>query len=287
MARAYILYNERAGKCNALDSVKQLETSINDEICYVEITAIPDYRAFLSTLEKDDYIILAGGDGTLNHFVNDVDGIEFDNEVLYYPNGSGNDFARDLGYSQNDHPFCIREYIKDLPKVTVNGKTYRFINGVGFGIDGYSCAVGEELRQQGTKGVNYTTIAIKGAFLYYKPPGAKVTVDGETRTYKRVWLAPTMNGRYYGGGMIPTPHQKRNSNQLSTLVFHGSRIIKSLIIFSTFFKGGHLKYKKHIEVLTGKTITVEFDQPVDLQIDGEAIRNITSYTATVPEAEIA
>lgn len=287
MAKAYILYNERAGQCDTLDSAKQLESSINDEIVYLDITDISDYHSFTASLEKDDYIILAGGDGTLSRFINDIDGIEFDNEILFYPNGSGNDFARDVGYSKNAHPFSIREYMKDLPIVTVNGKTYRFINGVGFGIDGYSCAVGEELRQQGVKGVNYTAIAIKGAFLYYKPPCAKVTVDGETRTYKRVWLAPTMNGRYYGGGMIPTPHQKRNSNQLSTLVFHGARVIKALIIFSNFFKGEHLKYKKNIEVLTGKTITVEFDHPVDLQIDGEAIRNITSYTATVPESEIA
>lgn len=33
-------------------------------------------------------------------------------------------------------------------------------------------------------------------------------------------------------------------------------------------------------VLEGKTITVEFDSPRALQIDGETVLGVTSYTAT-------
>lgn len=55
----------------------------------------------------------------------------------------------------------------------------------------------------------YTAIAINGLLFHYKPINAVVTVDGETHTYHHVWLAPTMNGHYYGGGMMPTPAQRR------------------------------------------------------------------------------
>ena len=34
-------------------------------------------------------------------------------------------------------------YAQKLPTVTVNGKAYRFLNGIGYGIDGYCCQVGE------------------------------------------------------------------------------------------------------------------------------------------------
>lgn len=280
MATAYVLYNNKAGDGNALESAKTLEIIINDEMKYIDVTEVSDYRIFITGLEKDDYIILAGGDGTLNRFINNIEGIDFDNEVLYFPNGTGNDFAHDLGYSKECNPFPINEYIRVLPKVTVKNKTYRFINGVGYGIDGYCCEVGDVQRKIPGKKVNYTMIAINGLLFHYKPTNAKVTVDGKAHTYEKVWIAPTMNGRFYGGGMMPTPEQKRNSGTLSTMIFHDAGKLKTLMIFPSLFKGEHIKHTKQVEILTGNEITVEFDRPVALQIDGETILGVTSYTAT-------
>lgn len=205
----------------------------------------------------------------------------YDNKVLYFPNGTGNDFAHDLGYAKECKPFQITNHLKNLPFVTVNGKKYRFINGIGYGIDGYCCEVGDELKKFPGKKVNYTAIAIKGLLFHYKPTNAIVTVDGKTYTYKKVWLAPTMNGRFYGGGMMPTPGQSRNNGDgmLSTLIFHGSGKLKTLMVFPSLFKGEHIKHHKIAEILSGHEITVEFDRPVALQIDGETILGVSSYTA--------
>ena len=91
--------------------------------------------------------------------------------------------------------------IQSLPTVTVNGKKHKFLNGVGFGIDGYCCEVGHQLKSQ-KKHPNYTAIAIKGLLFHFKPVRATVVVDGQQYDFKKVWIAPTMFGRYYGGGMI-------------------------------------------------------------------------------------
>ena len=280
MATAYILYNKKAGASDSMESVKNLEIILDDEIKYIDVTQISNYDVFLSGLDKDDYVILAGGDGTLNWFINRTDGVEIHNEILYFPNGTGNDFANDLGHTKECNPFSITEHLKNLPSVVVNGKKYRFINGIGYGIDGYCCEVGDALKKIPGKKVNYTSIAIKGLLFHYKPTSAKVTVDGKTHIYKKVWIAPTMNGRYYGGGMMPTPEQKRNSGTLSTMVFHNSGKLKTLMIFPSLFKGEHIKHTKHVDILEGKEITVEFDRPTSLQIDGETILGVTSYTAT-------
>ena len=48
-----------------------------------------------------------------------------------------------------------------IPEVTVEGKTYRFINGIGFGIDGYCCEEGDSQRAKSDKKINYTVIARK------------------------------------------------------------------------------------------------------------------------------
>lgn len=281
MSKGYVLYNLKAGFETNLENIKLVEGKINSELEFLNIVSIEDYRKFFSELEADDFIILCGGDGTINRFVNETEGIEIKNDILYYPFGTGNDFAADLGYEKGSKPFSINEYIKDLPTVTVKDKTYRFINGVGYGIDGYCCEVGDKIKETSNKKVNYTSIAIKGLLFHYKPTNATVTVDGKTNTYKKVWIAPTMHGRYYGGGMIPTPNQDRKNinGTLSTMIFHSSGKLKTLILFPSIFKGEHIKHTKLVEILEGKEITVEFDRPTALQIDGETILDVISYTA--------
>jgi len=279
MAKAYIFYNPKAKNGQCTEDVKKIENIINDDVIFCDMTKGETYESRLFSMEKEDYLILCGGDGTLNHFINLVEDVEIKNDILYFPCGSGNDFTKDLGHSYPSDPFSMKEYITKLPCVVVNNKTYRFINGVGYGIDGYCCEEGDRQRETDTKTINYTVIAIKGLLFHYKPATAKVTVDGVTHTYKKVWLAPTMNGRFYGGGMMPTPDQKRNSGKLSAMVFHNAGKLKALMIFPSLFKGEHIRHQKYVEILTGNEITVTFDRPTSLQIDGETIVNVMSYTA--------
>ena len=242
---------------------------------------IESYASFISSLSEDDVIVISGGDGTVNRFANGIADIELKNPVYYYPSGSGNDFIHDVDGAELGKLTLINQYVTNLPTVEVNGETYRFVNGVGYGIDGYCCEVGDKLRLESDKPISYTSIAIKGLLFHYKPTNATVTVDGVTKTYKKVWIAPTMNGRLYGGGMIATPEQSRTNPEhtLSLMLFHGTGRLRTLMIFPSIFKGEHVKKKNAVEVLVGKEITVKFDRPTPLQIDGETVLGVTEYTA--------
>lgn len=277
----YVLFNPHAGSGINIDGVKHLSELYNCEVVYKDITEISDYKEFFAGIASDDLVVLCGGDGTLNRFVNDTEGVDIPCELLYCALGSGNDFMRDIGKKPSDAPFSLKEYITDLPMAEVKGKTYRFINNVGFGIDGYCCQVGDELKKSSTKPVNYTAIAIKGLLFHYKPTSATVNVDGKEYHYKKVWIAPTMKGRFYGGGMIPTPEQDRHDpeKKLSVMIFYGKGKIKTLMVFPSIFKGEHVKHKDMVAIHTGSEITVTFDRPSPLQIDGETILDVTSYTA--------
>ena len=277
MSKGYVIYNPLAGNGKAKEDAQLLQMLLDEELEYYDMTRITNYAAFISGMEKEDYLVIVGGDGTLNRFVNDTDGLEIAHEILYFPTGIGNDFAKDMGMGETPH--SITAYLKDLSTVEVNGKRYRFINGVGFGIDGYCCQIGDELRKIPGKKVNYTGIAIKGLLFHFAPRNAKVTVDGKEYAYKKVWIAPTMHGKFYGGGMIPTPKQDRSSGKLSLMLFHGAGRLRTLCVFPSIFKGEHVKHTKMVAVHTGKEITVEFDRPTPLQIDGETILGVTKYTA--------
>ena len=283
METYYILYNPKAGNGNCKKYAECMPI-IYDQAELVDMTRITNYPAFLRDMRKEDILVIAGGDGTLNRFVNDTEGIEISQEILYLPAGTGNDFARDLGKDGYANPFAISRYLKTLPSVEVNGKRYRFINGVGYGIDGYCCQVGDELKKIPGKKVNYTAIAIKGLLRHFKPRNAKVTVDSKMYAYQNVWIAPTMQGRFYGGGMIAAPDQDRTSGKLSLMVFHGAGRFRTLCVFPSIFKGRHIKHESMVAIHTGKEITVEFDRPTPLQIDGETILNVTKYTASAAES---
>lgn len=164
----------------------------------------------------------------------------------------------------------------------MKGKKYYFINGIGYGIDGYCCEKGDEIRAYSDKPINYTSIAVKGLLFHYKPANAVVTVDGKKYHYKKVWLAPTMNGRFYGGGMLPTPNQNRLNEDglVSAMVMFGSGKLETLMVFPSIFRGKHIKHSEFVNVHSGQEIEVEFDRPAALQIDGETILNVSKYTVS-------
>lgn len=287
MAKYNVLYNPLAGNGKGENAAKKLKELLNgDELTFTDMTKVSDYRALFASMPEDERVIVSGGDGTLNRFINDTEEVVFANPVYYYATGSGNDFLKDIGGNVGDKPVCIDKYLKALPTVDVKGKSYRFINGIGYGIDGYCCEVGDKLRETSDKPINYAGIAIKGLLFHYHPTSATVIVDGVEHKYKKVWLAPTMNGRYYGGGMIPTPKQDRLNKEhtVSVMVYYGSGKIKSLAVFPSIFKGEHVNHKEMVEVLSGKEITVRFDSPAALQVDGETIIGVTEYSVRTGKA---
>ncbi len=272
----HILYNPLAGGGKGESFAKEAEAIRKG----AQMTSLIDLdvKEYISKLNADDEVILCGGDGTLNRFANDTYGMSYPCNIYLYKSGTGNDFLRDVEEDVKDNMILINKYIENLPTITVKGETRRFINGIGFGIDGMVCEVADQMIAQGKTDISYSGLSIKLCLHGYKCPDAKVTVDGKAHEFKKVWLASGMNGRYYGGGMKVTPSQSRLGDKLSTCIIHGCGRFKTLMIFPGIFKGEHIKHEKNAKILEGKEITVEFTVPTALQIDGETVLGVTSYT---------
>ncbi len=272
----YVLVNPLSNNSRGEEALDKVLDLVKEEVEVVKITSI-NLVDFVSNLKENDEIIIVGGDGTINNFVNKLDDKIPSNKIYLFPAGTGNDFLNDVGYKGG--LFLMNDYLTNLPKVTVNGKTHYFINGVGFGIDGYCCEKGDELKAQSHDKIDYTAIAIKGLLFHFKKVKATIEVDGKVYNYKNVWLAPTMNGRYYGGGMNVAPNQDRLNVErtVTNVVYKSWSKLAALIVFPSIFKGEHVKKKKMVKVTTGKKIKVTFDRPTALQIDGETISNVLSY----------
>jgi len=283
MSKTYVLYNPIAGNGACDNNVNKLDEILKDEdLIYLNYKELEEgTQEFFDRLEINDKVILCGGDGTINYFVNDIDTERIENTVYYYPLGSGNDFYNDVKDREKDVLIPLNSYIKNLPQVSVNGKTSKFLNAIGYGIDGYCCEEGDRVRlKKAGKPVNYTKIALKGLCYDFHRVHAKITVDGKEYEYKDVWMAPALHGRYYGGGMMCAPNQDRinHNSKVSVIVVNTKYRLPLLVAFLSIFKGEHLKYKNIVHELKGSEVKVVFDRPTPLQIDGETISGVTEYS---------
>lgn len=277
----YLFYNPSARNGKAAEDLQLIKKTLDgQDVEIYAVTDIDDYVSVIDKIQPEDIVYIVGGDGTLNRFINDSTNLRILGDIFFYSAGTGNDFKHDVDPDNSLYRIRLNDYIRSLPTVTVGGVTYKFVNGIGFGIDGYCCEEGDRQRVAGKQDINYSAIAVKGCLFRFKPYGADITVDGETRHYDKVWLAPTMFGKYYGGGMKVAPEQDRNNPQhtVTNVVIHGTGRLKTLIRFTKIFSGEHTKYTDMVDTRTGHEVRVVFDRPCALQIDGETVKNVTEYT---------
>lgn len=277
----YVIFNSLSTRHMSVEELTKVlrEYDPEPDLMFVDGPSLGDGKEFLAKLKKDDDIVISGGDGSLNKLANIFDFDKIPNKVYLHKAGNGNDFLRDVNELKEDI-IEITPYLKKLPLVSLdNGKEQKYINGVGFGVDGMVCVESDKLKAKGKKKINYTSLSIKLLLFKYKKAKATVVVDGKEHTFKKVFICSAMNGKYYGGGMKEAPAQDRNSDKLSVVVWHNFNRLSALMNFSKIFTGDHVKKVKKITVLEGKDITVTFSRPTDLQIDGESFHAVTTYHA--------
>ena len=283
MSTYHILYN-RLSRSNT----GELEAHMLDEIMsgetlmYHNVADIEDYHKFFADIPADDKIIVAGGDGTMNRFINDTDYCHVPQEIYFFPAGSGNDFARDIGKSKHCEPFEIRRFISNLPAIFTGGKEQRFFNSASMGVDAQVCLEAYRLKGLGKKSVNYSVLAVKCILTKYKFCDAVVTDEnGVEHKFKDVLLAITTKGRYFGGGVKISPNQDRNDpdEMLTFIIAHNLPAWKALIVFASIPMGKHFNFKNNITVMKGKEFKVKFSRPTPIQIDGETVEGQREYHA--------
>jgi len=70
----YILFNPISNAGKSSESLGKLQDLLKEDFTVLSVL-VTDAKELVRALEPKDEIILVGGDGTLNHFINDVEGI--------------------------------------------------------------------------------------------------------------------------------------------------------------------------------------------------------------------
>lgn len=274
----YLLYNPSANNGTGEQMKSQALGVLQRKYGHfkaIDITVNPT-QAFILGLKPNDFLVVIGGDGTLNKLVNLVRGQIPTCKAYVYKVGKGNDFLLDNKDYVKDDLLEINGMMQHLPTLSANGKTRLFVNGVGFGLDGEVCAITDQYKKLGQyEKINYAKIAAK-LIMNYKRTKATIVADGKTYTFDKTWMVAIMHGKYYGNGMLVAPKQNRKSGKVTVVAIHSASKLKALTRFKKLFTTGITEYQDMVTSIEAKQVSVTFNEPRAIQIDGDLIPRVTS-----------
>jgi diacylglycerol kinase (ATP) len=202
--------------------------------------------AYQAVVHQYDYVVAAGGDGTVNEVVNGLMRAKQENldgtalSVLCV--GRGNDFAYSLGL-----PHELNQAVETL---AVGRKKWIdigrlqgglfpqgrwFSNGVGIGFD---AVVGfESVKLTPLSGfTSYLVATLKTILLYYHAPKVQIELDDETIVQPALMVS-IMNGRRMGGGFQMAPGSKPDDGQFDLCIAGGVSRLEILRLIPRFLNG--------------------------------------------------
>ena len=219
---------------------------------------IKDIETYIRNAPKEITVVLLGGDGTINTFINNTFNLPFEKTVYVKGNGSGNDFLRYLKKNRTSH--------QAIMTMRYNDKKRHFINGSGLGMDG---EIANRVNQAKKKNrFNYIINALK-TFASFKPHYMEVSIDGVLHTFNKGYLVNINSGQYIGGGMRITPQGDVEDDTLDVIVVHSINRVMLFLIFLSVYFGIHPRFSRYVFYKKGKHIKASMFSQQVAQCDGE------------------
>jgi YegS/Rv2252/BmrU family lipid kinase len=226
----------------------------------------------------------------VNEVVNGAAGSE-GIEVAVIARGTGWDFVRTYGIPRDLERAVEVALSGDIRTVDLGLVTFRtwagdearshFANVASAGISG---AIAQR--------ANETTKALGGKISYYWSTLAvfarwqtgemRITVDEETRAQKVIDVL-VANGRYLAGGMMMLPEAEPDDGLFDVLVIGDVTKRDLLVTLPKSYRGKHLPHPR-LEVLRGRVVTVDADEPLPIELDGEQPGTTPARFEVVPRA---
>jgi diacylglycerol kinase (ATP) len=219
-------------------------------------------------------LVVVGGDGTVHEVVNGIagrDGVE----LALIPRGTGWDFARtheipkrlsgalSIAKEGKARPFDLgrAQYQADGGRVSA-----WFANMASVGMSGAVAAKANSTTKALGAKTSYL-LALGVVFARWKNVPLKVAVDAETRE-ALMEDAIVAVGRFLAGGMMITPDAKPDDGLFDVLLIGDITKTELVRVMPKIYRGTHLPHPKG-EVLRGSTVSIEADEPMPIQLDGE------------------
>ncbi len=268
--RTVAIVNPAAGRGAGSSVARRIAGEFRDAGATLEVrrTSGPDEAGRLArdaVIDGCRVVVAVGGDGTANEIANGIIGTGA--ALALYPIGSGNDFARALGYplrGKGVASFLTRATRRTIDVGEANGRV--FLNSAGIGIDGYAAERVEATARVVGPTLGYFVGALV-AIATYRALDMRVQVDGQARLGKYL-IALASNGTHFGGGMKAAPGAKLDDGWLDVLLASDLGKASQLVALGRLYRGTHVNGKT-IVLRRARAVEVELERKIAVQIDGE------------------
>ena len=243
---------------------------------------ISERRGHLGQLAREaaaggaSLLVVVGGDGALNEVANGLAGLPDPPAIALIPRGTGGDFGRTFGIP-NDVAAAARIALAgDTQTIDLGRVTYRtwdgheaeavFANVASAGMSGAIAKRANDTSKALGARASYlwATFAV---FAGWSAVETCLTVDDEQRS-GRMFDVVVANGRFFGGGMKMCPDALPDDGLLDVVTIGDVTKRDLVLTMPKIYRGTHLPHKK-AEALRGRVVTVETDEPVPVELDGE------------------
>jgi len=271
MVHAHVVLNPAAARGRAGEREAELREALEDAGFKptIERTQRPGDGTELARAAIADgaeFVMAAGGDGTVNDVAQPLVGTETALGVL--PMGSGNDYARVLSI-----PGDLRSAAKVLAQHHVRAAdvgdvgTHYYLNSLGMGIEGQIAQDYRNMRL--LKGeVGYLSATLF-EIVRFRPFRAEVRGEGWQHEAKLLSVS-VMNGPHAGGGFCLAPRAAIDDGQLDiALLGHYPRLVRFWVLPQTR-DGSYLK-RSRVRSRKADRITISADRALPVHMDGELL----------------
>jgi YegS/Rv2252/BmrU family lipid kinase len=236
-------------------------------------------------------LVVVGGDGSVNEVAHGLGGLEEPPPVALVPRGTGWDFVRTFGIPR-DIVAATRVALDgitrsvDLGRVSYRGwdgseRTGWFANIASAGMSGAIAQRANETTKALGGKASYALATFK-VFAGWRAAHVRLTVDGERRE-GRMFDVIVANGRFFGGGMMICPEAEPDDALFDVLTLGNVTKRDLVTTMPKTYRGKHLPHPK-AELLRGRTVGLDADGPLPLQLDGEQPGTTPARFEVVPAA---
>jgi diacylglycerol kinase (ATP) len=285
--KPYVIFNPAAGSAGNREIIlKRLQRLRPCIISTTKKGGDAERFAKRAIREKCDYIIAAGGDGTVNEAVNGIATHSEQVRLGILPLGTGNDFARSLAL-----PRSIGENIavlragraKRLDIVRVrNNRTRHFIN---VAAGGFSGLINEKMTPQikRTWGplayVRGAAAALRNLHAYK----AGITLDDGEQFSTELYNIVIANGRFAAAGLPIAPAANLSDGLLDLILIPKLAASSLALLAAEIVLGKHLQ-NQAIVFRRAKKIAVRARPKMWFNVDGELVGHVPAVFQVVPRA---
>jgi YegS/Rv2252/BmrU family lipid kinase len=270
MKKVKFIYNPFSGEnaiISELDKVIQLHQQAGYSIVPFRIERDIDVAEALNDIDESyAYILVAGGDGTVDNIVNAMKNKNIDLPIGILPVGTANDFAKYIGMPSNISEACIK-IIESEPTPVDIGKVNDkyFINVLSTGL---FTDVSQKTDVNLKNTIGKLAYYLKGLEQLPNFRKLKVKITSKEEVYEDyMFLMLVFNGQTAGNFKLATKADVKDG-KLDVIVFKAVTIKELIPLFIRVLRGEHLDNPSVLYFKTNELL-IESKEDIVTDIDGE------------------